>query len=305
MEVTPIGQHPMLADVGPTDAVHADGRTDGQKGVSVRADSTSISDEAERRLEIVGAKAGAESSDAELELIGEVEEAEALSDETERDIVGKDANDVKQPQILGTTQGEVSARGAAKLARLRERHEEVYAHERAHAGAGGRWMHGSASYQYVTGPDGKQYALGGESRIDLSPIASDPMATMHKMAQVRRAALAPLQPSAQDRVIARQAAMLEAQAREMLQVTPEESISHNNLGIGGEAAGAIIGSVKAQGTRYEPRLPEPLDIIGEERGIFAPADAKRSPSSLASYQRVQPVGESDEATPKSLKDTVA
>ena len=99
--------------------------------------------------------------------------------------------------------------------------------------------------------------------------------------------------------------MLEAQAREMLQVTPEESISHNNLGIGGEAAGAIIGSVKAQGTRYEPRLPEPLDIIGEERGIFAPADAKRSPSSLASYQRVQPVGESDEATPKSLKDTVA
>ena len=106
-------------------------------------------------------------------------------------------------------------------------------------------------------------------------------------------------------MIARQAAMLEAQAREMLQVTAEESTVHNNIGIGGEAAGAIIGSVKPQGSRYEPALPEPLDIIGEERGIFAPPDAKFPASSVASYQKVQPVNESAEPQPKSLKDTVA
>ena len=166
-------------------------------------------------------------------------------------------------------------------------------------------MHGGPKYQFVTGPDGKQYALGGESRIDLSPIADDPVATIQKMQQVRRAAMAPLQPSSQDRVIARQAAMLEVQAREMLQVSSAESATHNNLGLGGEVAGAIIGSVKAQSpSRYQPALPEPLDIIGEERGVFAPPDAQRN-FSLESYQKVQPTDEADEHHPRNLNDTVA
>ena len=62
MEVKPIGQHPMLVDVGPTDAVHADGRGHLEKGVGVRADSISISEEAEKHLVVVGAKGGAEAS---------------------------------------------------------------------------------------------------------------------------------------------------------------------------------------------------------------------------------------------------
>ena len=300
MEVTPIGQHPMLADVGPTDSAEAVGKGHGQKGVSVGTDSTSISEEAVKRLDVVGAKERGEAS-SDVQIVGAAEEAEERDVSVAHDIVGQDTDSENQPEILGTSGGEVSAREAAKLRQLRERHDEVHAHERAHAGAGGRWMHGASTYQYVTGPDGKQYALGGESRIDMSPVANDPMATVRKMQQVRRAALAPLQPSSQDRMIARQAVLLESQAREMLQVTAEESVVHNNLGIGGEAAGAIVGSVK-QESRYEPPLPEPLDIIGEERGIFAPPDAKNS---LASYQKVQPVGDATEPLPKSLKDTVA
>ena len=305
MEVTPIGQHPKLVEAGPT---HADGKGPKEKGVGVRSDSISISEAAEQHQVVLGAQGGAKAGQsdlAELELVGGVGN-EKHGAEAELDIVGKDADDQTQVKLIGPSSDAGNTREAMKLRQLQERHAEVHAHERAHAGAGGRWMHGGAKYQFVTGPDGKQYALGGESQIDLSPIADDPMATIQKMQQVRRAALAPLQPSSQDRVVARQAAMLEVQAREMLQISSTESSTHNNLGIGGESAGAIIGSVKAQtSSKYEPALPEPLDIIGEERGIFAPPDAQRTSSSLASYQKVQPVTESDEQHPKNLNDTVA
>jgi hypothetical protein len=49
-------------------------------------------------------------------------------------------------------------------------------------------------------PDGCDYALGGEVAIDTSAIAGDPEATLRKMEQIRRAALAPANPSGQDRM---------------------------------------------------------------------------------------------------------
>ena len=73
-------------------------------------------------------------------------------------------------------------------------------------------MQGGASYQYQSGPDGNMYAVGGEVGIDTSPAGS-PEATIQKMQQIQRAALAPAQPSGTDRAVAAQAAQIEAQAR--------------------------------------------------------------------------------------------
>ncbi len=56
------------------------------------------------------------------------------------------------------------------------------------------------------------YAVGGEVKIDTTP-EKDPEATIRKMQQVRKAALAPTQPSAQDRSVAAQASQIEAEAR--------------------------------------------------------------------------------------------
>jgi hypothetical protein len=58
-----------------------------------------------------------------------------------------------------------------------------------------------------------QYATGGEVSIDTSK-ASSPEATLAKAERIRRAALAPAQPSAQDRAIAAQAARMAMQARQ-------------------------------------------------------------------------------------------
>ena len=52
------------------------------------------------------------------------------------------------------------------------------------------------------GPDGNRYAIGGEVSIDVAPVDGDPEATIAKMEIVKAAALAPAEPSAQDRKVA-------------------------------------------------------------------------------------------------------
>lgn len=90
---------------------------------------------------------------------------------------------------------------AAQVQDLKARDREVRAHEQAHATVGGQYA-GSPSYEYQTGPDRQRYAVGGEVKIDTSEIAGDPEATISKMDIVIRAALAPAEPSAQDRKVA-------------------------------------------------------------------------------------------------------
>ena len=84
---------------------------------------------------------------------------------------------------------------------LKSRDTEVRAHENAHAAIGGQYA-GSPTYSFKRGPDGRNYAVGGEVKIDTSPIAGDAQATVAKMQQVRAAALAPAEPSGQDRKVA-------------------------------------------------------------------------------------------------------
>ncbi|WP_138437196.1 putative metalloprotease CJM1_0395 family protein [Marinobacter shengliensis] len=100
-----------------------------------------------------------------------------------------------------------------ELSELKARDREVRAHEAAHQAVGGQYA-GAMSFTYQRGPDGAQYAVGGEVPIDVSPVAGDPQATIEKMRVVRAAAMAPAQPSAQDRAVAAQAmqTMLQAQS---------------------------------------------------------------------------------------------
>lgn len=102
----------------------------------------------------------------------------------------------------------------AEIEDLKARDEEVRVHENAHKTAGGQYA-GSPSYTYTTGPDGKRYITDGEVSIDVGE-ESDPQDTIDKMQQVKRAALAPAQPSGQDRSVYTQASQIEAQARQEL-----------------------------------------------------------------------------------------
>ena len=100
----------------------------------------------------------------------------------------------------------------AVVAELRQTDRQVRAHEQAHLAAAGGLARG-VSFTYVTGPDGQQYAVGGEVSIDTSPVGGDPEGTIRKAQQIRTAANAPANPSSQDRQVAAQASQMEQAAR--------------------------------------------------------------------------------------------
>ncbi|MBQ4839541.1 MULTISPECIES: putative metalloprotease CJM1_0395 family protein [Pseudoalteromonas] len=88
-----------------------------------------------------------------------------------------------------------------QLKELKDRDREVKLHEQAHARVGGQYA-GAPSYEYQRGPDGNNYAVGGQVMIDVAPVEGDPQQTIEKMQTVRAAALAPAEPSGADRAIA-------------------------------------------------------------------------------------------------------
>ncbi len=106
-------------------------------------------------------------------------------------------------------------RDLAQIEQLSARDREVHAHERAHASVGGAYA-GAPVFQYERGPDGVSYAVAGEVPISTSKVNGDPQATIEKAQQIRRAALAPADPSPQDRQVAAYATQLELEARQEL-----------------------------------------------------------------------------------------
>ena len=108
---------------------------------------------------------------------------------------------------------------------LKARDREVRAHEQAHKTAGGPYA-SAPTYETVRGPDGRQYAVSGEVKIDSSP-ENDPEDTIRKMEVVIRAALAPAQPSPQDRQVAQQARQTLIEARAELRDQRSEETGNN------------------------------------------------------------------------------
>jgi hypothetical protein len=99
------------------------------------------------------------------------------------------------------------------LSKLKSRDTEVKAHEQAHLATAGQYATSGAKFTYQTGPDGKQYAIGGEVGIDTSAVSNNPQATLAKAEVVYRAALAPAQPSGQDLKVAQSAQKMMTQAQ--------------------------------------------------------------------------------------------
>ena len=127
-----------------------------------------------------------------------------------------------KPGAARSASGETLSEGEQKqVAELKKRDREVRQHEQAHQAAGGQYA-SAPSYEYQKGPDGQQYAVGGEVQIDSSPIAGDPEATIEKMRVVKAAALAPAEPSGQDRKVAAAADAAAQQARAELAAQDRE-----------------------------------------------------------------------------------
>jgi hypothetical protein len=107
--------------------------------------------------------------------------------------------------------GQQGAPEQAEIRKLKARDQEVRQHEQAHLSAAGGLAVSAASFTYQKGPDGVNYAVGGEVSIDTSP-GNNPEETLQRARTIRAAALAPADPSGQDRAVAAQAGQMEQQA---------------------------------------------------------------------------------------------
>ena len=120
--------------------------------------------------------------------------------------------------------------------KLQARDLEVRQHEAAHQAAGGS-LAGAASFTYQRGPNGVEYAVGGDVPIQISQDPGNPQATIQHMEQVRAAALAPAQPSAQDRSVAAEASQILLKAQTELLKKRSEQFSSQASGSDAKASG--------------------------------------------------------------------
>jgi hypothetical protein len=156
-----------------------------------------------------------------------------------------------------------------EIANLQARDAEVRMHEAAHVAAGDGYVIGGATYSYQTGPDGRQYAIGGSVDIDTSPIPGKPEETVRKMRVVKAAALATGQPSAADFAVAAAAAEAEASALAEISVARSRELASRYAGemaLGRDGGAAEAPAAGASGAvaavlRDEGPPPTPLDVI--------------------------------------------
>ncbi len=117
-----------------------------------------------------------------------------------------------------------------QVQKLQARDREVRTHEQAHLSAAGGLAIGGASFTFQAGPNGQRYAVGGEVSIDTSAVPGDPKATLQKAETIRRAALAPAEPSSQDFRVAAEASQMAARARQELAQLQRDPLAQSSVG---------------------------------------------------------------------------
>lgn len=151
-----------------------------------------------------------------------------------------------QPAPIDSTE---SATAQKQVQALRATDRKVRAHESAHLAAGGA-LTGSVSFTYRLGPDGQRYAVGGEVRIDVSPAAT-PEKTIAKAETIRAAALAPVDPSPQDR---RVAALAEEMARAARQEELRKPLHREVEGAQAPSAGKALAAYDLEARSRPPSI---------------------------------------------------
>ena len=135
--------------------------------------------------------------------------------------------------------GELSLEEQRIVTELQAADTNVRAHEAAHMAAGGG-LTSPASYTYERGPDNKMYAVAGEVGISTGE-GNTPQESLNKAQTIRRAALAPADPSPQDLKVAAQAASMEMSARAQIM---QEKMAQNSQNTNNSGDGSVENSTE-------------------------------------------------------------
>lgn len=132
----------------------------------------------------------------------------------------KASHALAEKKSLSNLSVELSDDTLAQLSKLKARDIQVRQHEQVHVSASGELNVSGASFTYQRGPNGVNYAVGGDVKIDTSP-GHTPEETLSRAEKIIDAALAPVDPSPVDRSVAAKAQNMAQQAR--LDIQQQES----------------------------------------------------------------------------------
>ncbi|MDJ0950240.1 MAG: putative metalloprotease CJM1_0395 family protein [Alphaproteobacteria bacterium] len=151
-------------------------------------------------------------------LVSQLQDAEPL-DPVAATAAARGVPVAAEPRIDATDQVsanpfDLSPAEERQVARLRQIDSAVRQEENTHAANAGQFA-SAPQYTYVTGPDGRRYAVGGQVNVRATNPSGDPRQAERAANILRNAAVSPNAPSAQDLIAARsfgQAAGRAAQA---------------------------------------------------------------------------------------------
>ncbi len=123
---------------------------------------------------------------------------------------------------------EMSPEDERQLQKLKQTDITVKNHERQHAAVAAGYVKNGPVYEYTIGPDNKRYAIAGHVSMDMSQVPNNPEATIRKAQVIKRAALAPADPSGADRAVASAAVKMELKASKELQSEQTENLKTVN-----------------------------------------------------------------------------
>jgi hypothetical protein len=166
---------------------------------------------------------------------------------------------------------------------LKARDKEVRTHEAAHVAAGGTYVTSGPSYTFQTGPDGNKYAVGGEVGISTGAVEGDPDATIKKMQTVAAAALAPAEPSGQDRKVAAAARQEIAKAR--LEKSNQQNEETEEAADEDKSLQSSEDSAKTSGAADAKAEDSGQAASAKSKSVFSVSAAAYKNQSAASYRQ--------------------
>ena len=143
----------------------------------------------------------------------------------------QESNDDPSDSGSESFNGELSEDEKKDVQEMKARDMEVRAHEQAHLAAAGSLARGGANIETERGPDGHHYAVAGDVQISFG--GDTPEEKLRQAEQAARAAMAPAEPSSQDRAVASKARSVAAEARREL----AQEQSNESQSLGGEPVG--------------------------------------------------------------------
>lgn len=185
------------------------------------------------------------------------------------------ASSVASRRVKARAKEELTPEQQRQIEALKQTDARVHRHEQAHIAVGGDLIRGGATYSYTIGPDQKRYAVAGEVSIDTSP-ANTPEATIPKAQHIHATALAPADPSPQDRGVASIAVQMENKARSEVrakqsQQSPEPAQSVSTAAASASAASAATSAAAAASLVFYRAVQQSATqtILGSTLDLFA------------------------------------